>query len=891
MSAGTAPVVVIGELLVDIVHTPDGQTAEHVGGSPANVALGLARLGHDTWFATLVGTDARGIRCTEHVEDGGVQLLPGSTDPDTPDVHGRRHPRRVRRRDLRLRPALEPAARCSCPRAPPTCTSARSAPRSLRATPRSPPRSTAPASTGTVSYDPNMRPTIMGSADAVRPRVERARGTVRRRQVLRGRHRVALPGRVARAGDGQVGGARRRRSPSSRSAPAASPGVRRRVTRTANRRRPSTVVDTVGAGDSFMAGPGVRSARRRPARQRSRPATGCGRRSRGGAPCHRPRPGDERRHGAPRRCLRPHPRGDPMTDFSYEDLLPVGADETALPAADHRGRVGRRRPGRAPLPAGRARGAAPAHRDRDARHRALPAPGPPAAARQHPRRPGGEQQRQVRRARPAQEREHRRGRHPADVPGHRHRDRHGQARPARAHPGPRRGADQPRRLRRLHAAQPALLADGARSRRGRSGTPAPTCPPRSSSTPTPPPGHETTYKFLFMAKGGGSANKSYLFQETKAILNPDAMLRFLDEKLRGLGTAACPPYHLAIVIGGTSAEFALKTAKYASAKYLDQLPKAGDPATGHGFRDTELEEKVLELTRQFGIGAQFGGKYFCHDVRVVRLPRHGASLPVAIAVSCSADRQVLGKITPEGVFIEQLETDPARFLPDQTHTGLGDEQADAVGASSTGQGAVVSIDLNRPMARSSRSSPSTRSRPGCRSPDRSSSPATSRTRRSRSGSTPARRCRTTCATTRSTTPARPRPRRGCRPARSARPPPAGWTPTSTSSRPPAARWSCWPRATAASRSPTPARRTAGSTSARSAGRPRGWHRTASSSVEVLEYPELGMEAIWKIEVEDFPGLRRRRRQGQRLLRLGHQAGRLHDREAHRTDLSLTATRW
>ena len=207
------------------------------------------------------------------------------------------------------------------------------------------------------------------------------------------------------------------------------------------------------------------------------------------------------------------------------------------------------------------------------------------------------------------------------------------------------------------------------------------------------PGHETTYKFLFMAKGGGSANKSFLFQETKAILNPDAMTRFLDEKLRSLGTAACPPYHLAIVIGGTSAEFALKTAKYASAKYLDQLPKQGDPATGHGFRDTELEERVLELTRQFGIGAQFGGKYFCHDVRVVRLPRHGASLPVAIAVSCSADRQVLGKITPEGVFIEQLETDPARFLPDQTHAGL----EDAEGVSGTGAGAVVPIDLTRPM--------------------------------------------------------------------------------------------------------------------------------------------------------------------------------------------------
>ncbi|MDT0214351.1 fumarate hydratase [Rothia sp. ARF10] len=210
-------------------------------------------------------------------------------------------------------------------------------------------------------------------------------------------------------------------------------------------------------------------------------------------------------------------------------------------------------------------------------------------------------------------------------------------------------------------------------------------------------GHETAYKFLFMAKGGGSANKSFLFQETKAVLNEAAMMRFLDEKLRGLGTAACPPYHLAVVIGGTSAEFALKTAKYASAKYLDSLPTSGDPATGHGFRDVELEGRVLELTREFGIGAQFGGKYFCHDVRVVRLPRHGASLPVAIAVSCSADRQVLGKITPEGVFLEQLETDPARFLPDTTHAGLAAHDDEATGAGSTGQGAVVEIDLNRPM--------------------------------------------------------------------------------------------------------------------------------------------------------------------------------------------------
>ncbi|HEY8652313.1 MAG TPA: fumarate hydratase [Dermatophilaceae bacterium] len=203
-------------------------------------------------------------------------------------------------------------------------------------------------------------------------------------------------------------------------------------------------------------------------------------------------------------------------------------------------------------------------------------------------------------------------------------------------------------------------------------------------------GHETTYKFLFMAKGGGSANKSYLYQETKAVLNPAAMVAFLDEKLRSLGTAACPPYHLAIVIGGTSAEFALKTAKYASAKYLDELPREGSAATARGFRDVTLEEQVLELTRNFGIGAQFGGKYFCHDVRVIRLPRHGASLPIAIAVSCSADRQALGKITPEGVFIEKLETDPARFLPETTGVHL---ESDA----STGADNVVEIDLTRPM--------------------------------------------------------------------------------------------------------------------------------------------------------------------------------------------------
>jgi fumarate hydratase class I len=191
------------------------------------------------------------------------------------------------------------------------------------------------------------------------------------------------------------------------------------------------------------------------------------------------------------------------------------------------------------------------------------------------------------------------------------------------------------------------------------------------------------YKFLFMAKGGGSANKSYLYQETKAVLNPQSLLAFLDAKIRSLGTAACPPYHLAIVVGGTSAEYALKVAKYASARYLDTLPREGN-ALGRGFRDVELEQQVLALTQRMGIGAQFGGKYFCHDVRVIRLPRHGASCPVAIAVSCSADRQILGKVTREGIFLEALETDPAKYLPETAETDLSGE--------------VVKIDLNRPMS-------------------------------------------------------------------------------------------------------------------------------------------------------------------------------------------------
>ena len=199
--------------------------------------------------------------------------------------------------------------------------------------------------------------------------------------------------------------------------------------------------------------------------------------------------------------------------------------------------------------------------------------------------------------------------------------------------------------------------------------------------------HPDEYSFLFIAKGGGSANKSFLYQETKAVLNPTSFYTWLDEKLRSIGTAACPPYHLAIVIGGTSAEHTVKTAKLASTKYLDSLPTSGDAATGRGFRDLEMEEEVLKLTRTLGIGAQFGGKYFCHDVRVIRLPRHGASLPIAIAVSCSADRQARAKITKDGIFLEDLERDPAHYLPDTTEAQLIDSDAN-----------VVKIDLNQGMA-------------------------------------------------------------------------------------------------------------------------------------------------------------------------------------------------
>lgn len=194
--------------------------------------------------------------------------------------------------------------------------------------------------------------------------------------------------------------------------------------------------------------------------------------------------------------------------------------------------------------------------------------------------------------------------------------------------------------------------------------------------------HADEFHLQFIAKGGGSANKTYLFQETRAVLTPEKIYSFLEAKIKTLGTSACPPYHLAIVIGGTSAELTLKTVKLASTKYLDTLPTHGDE-TGHAFRDLEMEQKVLEITRKLGLGAQFGGKYFCHDVRVIRLPRHGASLPIGLGVSCSADRQIKAKITRHGVFLEQLETNPAKYLPEITAEHLGGE--------------VVAIDLNRPM--------------------------------------------------------------------------------------------------------------------------------------------------------------------------------------------------
>ena len=347
------------------------------------------------------------------------------------------------------------------------------------------------------------------------------------------------------------------------------------------------------------------------------------------------------------------------------------------------------------------------------------------------------------------------------------------------------------------------------------------------------------YKFLFIAKGGGSANKSFLYQQTKAVLNPKSLLKFLDEKIRTLGTAACPPYHLAIVIGGTSAEMNLKTVKLASCRYLDSAADGRQPIRPGLSRPRISRQEVLELTRGLGIGAQFGGKYFCHDVRVIRLPRHGASLPIGIGVSCSADRQILGKITADGVFLEELETNPARFLPEIDDATLGGE--------------VVAIDL---VAADGRDPPHAVaiSDQDAAQPDR---PADRRARhraRQTAGAARSRRraAAITSRTTRSITRARPRRRRAMPRARSGRPRPGAWT---AMSMPFMAAGGSFVTLAKGNRGPEvrDACKKHGGFYLGSIGGPAA--RLAQDcirKVEVLEYPELGMEAIWRIEVVDFP---------------------------------------
>lgn len=290
------------------------------------------------------------------------------------------------------------------------------------------------------------------------------------------------------------------------------------------------------------------------------------------------------------------------------------------------------------------------------------------------------------------------------------------------------------------------------------------------------------YKFLFMAKGGGSANKSYLFQETKAVLNPDSLDAFMEAKMKTLGTAACPPYHLAFVVGGTSAEMTLKTVKLASAGYLDNLPTSGSE-NGRAFRDLEMEARMLAISQKLGIGAQFGGKYFCLETRVIRLPRHGASCPIGIGVSCSADRNIKAKITSQGIFLEQLETDPAKYLPEVDVSGQE----------------PVNIDLNQPMDEirkiltqypvATPLSLTGKIIVGAISPMPSS----------KSAWTAGRICPNTLKTTSSTTPARPRRPKAMPRVPSAQPLRRVWTPMCRSSRRRAAAWSCWPRAIAPSR--------------------------------------------------------------------------------------------
>ena len=396
---------------------------------------------------------------------------------------------------------------------------------------------------------------------------------------------------------------------------------------------------------------------------------------------------------------------------------------------------------------------------------------PRPAARDH-RRPRGVVQRPVRRDRPAAQRLRLRGRRAADVPGHGHGDRHRQAHRDRPDRRERRGGDLPRDLRGLRGAQPALLPDGAADVLGRAEH---RHEPARAGRAVQRPGRAPATSSWCMAKGGGSANKTFLYQETKALLNPKRLAAFLDEKLRSLGTAACPPYHLAIVVGGMSAEFTLKVAKLASARYLDRLPTAGS-ALGPRVPGPRPGAAGAGADPAFGIGAQFGGKYFCHDVRVIRLPRHGASLPVGIAVSCSADRQAKAKITPDGVFLEQLERDPARYLPDVTRraTPAGRRRPDRPEpADGRDPRAALALPVKTRLVADRPAGRGPRHRP------REDRGAAGRGRGD-AGST--------CATTPCTTRARRRRRTGTRRARSGRRRRAGWTPTSSSSRPRAGRW-------------------------------------------------------------------------------------------------------
>ncbi len=381
------------------------------------------------------------------------------------------------------------------------------------------------------------------------------------------------------------------------------------------------------------------------------------------------------------------------------------------------------------------------------------------------------------------------------------------------------------------------------------------------------------YKFLFMAKGGGSANKSYLFQETKALLNEKTLLPWLFEKMKTLGTAACPPYHLAVVIGGTSAELAVETAKLASARYLDSLPTSGS-MLGNGFRDVELEAKVLQLSRDTGIGAQFGGKYFCHDVRVIRLPRHGASCPVAMAVSCSADRQMLGKITREGVFLEQLETDPAHYLPEVEDGHLEDA-------------GVVHIDLNRPMSdiRAELSKHPVKTRVMLTGPlvvARDIAHAKLKERLDAGQGLPQ------YLKDHAVYYAGPAKTPEGMASGSFGPTTAGRMDSYVDEFQAAGGSFVMLAKGNRSKQVTDACKAYGGFYLGSIGGPAArLAQDCITKVEVLEYPELGMEAVWKIRGPGLPRVHRRRRQGQRLLRSRQQAVRRRSEHAGRAALTLT----